>query len=121
MKAEAMALKSQKEQADKDSSNAKSLISRLNKEVSSQKSSMEAFKKALERSKQENEKLSKSLTTNKKIAEAQAAVKKSEEALKTKTAELESANKVSKQSTNPSNKYHDLIPTFLKPPMSTAC
>ena len=109
-----MTLKSQKEQADKDSSNAKSLISRLNKEVSSQKSSMEAFKKALERSKQENEKLSKSLTTNKKIAEAQAAVKKSEEALKTKTAELESANKVSKQSPNPSNKYHDLIPIFSK-------
>jgi nucleoprotein TPR len=93
-----VSLESLKEKAEKDSASAKSLIARLNKEISTQKSSIEAFKNALEKTKEEKEKLTKSaqsnLASNKKIAEAQAATKKSEDALKDKTAELESEKAV---------------------------
>lgn len=94
-----MSLESLKDKAEKDSASAKSLIARLNKEISTQKSSIEAFKNALEKTKEEKEKLTKSaqsnLASNKKIAEAQAAMKKSEDALKDKTAELDSEKAVS--------------------------
>lgn len=88
-----------------DSTSAKGLVSKLNKDISTQKSSIEAFKNALEKTKQEKDKLTKSAqsnaATNKKVAEAQAAAKKSEEALKTKTAELNSEKAVSES--------HDMI------------
>jgi nucleoprotein TPR len=93
-----VSLKSLKEKAEKDSASAKGLVARLNKEVSTQKSSIEAFKNALEKTKEEKEKLTKSaqsnLASNKKIVEAQAAMKKSEDALKAKTTELESEKAV---------------------------
>lgn len=82
-----------------DSSSAKGLVSKLNKDISTQKSSIEAFKNALEKTKQEKDKLTKSAqsnaATNKKVADAQAAAKKSEEELKAKTAELDSEKAVS--------------------------
>lgn len=99
MKAEAITLNSQKEKAEKDSASAKGLVARLNKEVSSQRTSIEAFKNALEKTKAEKDKLAKSSqlseAANKKIAEAQAAAKKSEDELKAKTAEFTGEKAVS--------------------------
>ena len=93
-----MALKSQKGNAERDSASAKGLVARLNKEVSSQKASIDAFKAALEKTKAENEKLAKTAQSNevinKKIAEAEAAAKKSEDALKAKITEHASEKSV---------------------------
>lgn len=91
LEAEMLVLKGQKEKAELDSANAKGVVARLNKEASTQKASIDAFKAALEKTKAENEKLAKSAQSNevtkKKIAEAEAAAKKSEDALKDKITE----------------------------------
>ena len=75
MKGECSTLKTQKEQADANTTQAKGLVTKLNKEVASQKKSIEVFKTALEKTKKEKEELTKAAKSNKlankKISDAQ--------------------------------------------------
>jgi len=86
LKGECVSLKSLKEKAVSESTNAKGIVTKLNKELASQKASIEVFRTALEKTKKEKEELLKSSkaskATNKKITEAQNAAKKAQEEAK---------------------------------------
>jgi len=96
LQGELSTLKSAKDKAEKDCSNAKNLVSRLNKEVSSMKASMETLKLNLENATSEKEKLTKSAKSNeaaaKEITAAKEATKKVEEQLKAAKIENDGLN-----------------------------
>ena len=92
LKGECTSLKSLKEKAVAESSNAKGVVTKLNKEVASQKVSIEGFRKALEKANKEKDELVKSSkmnkATNKKIADAQNAAKKAQQETKSAKEEV---------------------------------